>query len=149
MQKSECRRQKHFFILTFSFRIQKAREFVTQNSELDPHLLAALRLSLVDGVGPRIRQSLLTRFGTAQNVFDAPSAELLEIDGVEPKIAAAVVAAGHSRQAEEELAHCRELGIDLILRADRAYPPALPRTCDPPGGLFCRGRLGPPAGMGG
>jgi len=116
---------------------------VTQNPEVDPQLLAALRLSLVDGVGPRIRQALLTRFGTPQNVFDAPSAELMEIDGVGPKIAASVVAAGHSRQAEDELARCRELGIDLILRDDPGYPPALSRICDPPGVLFCRGRLEP------
>ena len=116
---------------------------MTQNSEDDPQLLAALRLSLVDGVGPRIRQSLLTRFGTPQNVFDAPPSELMEIDGVGPKIAAAVVAASHSRQAENELAHCRELGIDLILRDDPGYPPSLARICDPPGVLFCQGQLEP------
>ncbi len=115
--------------------------FVGPDSEIDPHLLAALRLSLVDGVGPRIRQSLLARFGTSQNVFDAPSAELMEIDGVGPKIAAAVVAAGHSRQAEQELARCRDLGIELVLRDDPAYPPALARICDPPGVLYCRGKL--------
>lgn len=115
--------------------------FVTQNSEADPQLLAALRLSLVDGVGPRIRQSLLTRFGTPQKVFDASSTELLEVDGVGPKIAAAVVAAGHSRQAEQELAQCRELGVDLILRDAPEYPSSLARICDPPGVLFCRGRL--------
>ena len=116
---------------------------MTQNPDVDPHLLAALRLSLVDGVGPRIRQSLLTRFGTPQNVFDAPSAELLEIDGVGPKIAASIMAAGHSRQAEQELVRCRELGVDLILRDDPAYPPSLGRICDPPGVLFSRGRIEP------
>jgi DNA processing protein len=116
---------------------------VAQNFEADPHLLAALRLSLVDGVGPRIRQSLLTRFGTPQQVFDAAAADLMEIEGVGPKIAAAVVAARYSQQAEEELSRCRELGIDLILRDDPGYPAALARICDPPGVLFCRGQLEP------
>jgi DNA processing protein len=35
------------------------------------------------------------------------------------------------------------LGIDLVLRDDPAYPPALGRICDPPGVLFCRGKLEP------
>src|SRR5262249_13750485 len=106
----------------------------TDNPE--PHLLAALRLSLVDGVGPRIRQSLLARFGSSAGVFEAGHDELQEVEGVGPKIAAAIVAAKHSRAAETELARCRELGIDLVLRDDAAYPSALARICDPPGVLF-------------
>jgi DNA processing protein len=116
---------------------------VPLNSDPDPNLLAALRLSLVDGVGPRIRQSLLARFATPQAVFDAPQTALLEVDGVGPKIAAAILAAGHSEHAEEEWARCRDLGIDLVLCDDPAYPAALSRICDPPGVLFCRGKLEP------
>jgi DNA processing protein len=116
---------------------------VPTNSVTDPSLLAALRLSLVDGVGPRTRQTLLDRFASAEAVFQAPHGELLEVDGVGPKIAAAIVAAAHSQQAEQELARCRELGVDLLSRDDPAYPPALARICDPPGILFCRGKLEP------
>ena len=105
--------------------------------------MAALRLSLVDGVGPRIRQALLTRFESPRAVFEAPHTALLEVDGVGPKIAAAILAANHSCRAEEELARCRELGIDLVLREDPAYPAALGRIWDPPGVLFCRGKLEP------
>ena len=108
-----------------------------------PQLLAAVRLSLVDGVGPRIRQSLLARFGSSAGVFEARHDELQEVEGVGPKIAAAIVAAKHSRAAETELARCRELGIDLVLRDDAAYPSALDRICDPPGVLFCRGKIEP------
>ena len=114
---------------------------MNRDTEPNPSLLAALRLSLVDGVGPRIRQSLLERFGSAQQVFEAPQNELLEIDGVGPKIAAAILAARHGRQAETELARCRELGIDLVARENESYPAALARICDPPGVLFCRGKL--------
>ena len=116
---------------------------VTQNSELDSNAVEALRLSLVDGVGPRIRQALLTHFATPQAVFEAPHTALLEVDGVGPKIAGAILAAKHSRHAEEEMIRCRALGIDLVLRDDPAYPPALGRICDPPGVLFCRGKLEP------
>jgi DNA processing protein len=116
---------------------------VTLNSDPDPTLLAALRLSLVDGVGPRIRQLLLTRFESPQAVFAAPQSALLDVDGVGPKIAAAILAAGHSNYAEAEWERCRSLGIDLILREDPGYPAALGRICDPPGVLFCRGKLEP------
>ena len=116
------------------------------DSEPDPHVLAALRLCLVDGVGPRIRESLLARFGSAAAVFAAPQTELLDVDGVGPKIAAAIVAAGHARQAEEELARCRELGIELVLRDSPQYPAGLGRIHDPPGVLYCRGTLEPRRG---
>jgi DNA processing protein len=111
--------------------------------EPDPSLLAALRLSLVDGVGPRTRQALLEQFASPAAVFQAPHDELLAVDGVGPKIAAAIVAAAHSQEADHEFARCRELGIDLIAFDDPAYAPALARICDPPGVLYCRGRLEP------
>lgn len=116
---------------------------MTENSEADPSLLAALRLSLVDGVGPRIRQALLARFESPEAVFAAPHTALMEVDGVGPKIAGAILAARHSTHVEEELARCRALGINLVLHSDAAYPAALARTCDPPGVLFCRGKLEP------
>jgi DNA processing protein len=124
-------------------RTRKAAQPVTSTNDDDPRLLAALRLALVDGVGPRIRQALLERFETPEAVFAAPQAELMEVEGVGPKIAAAIVAARHSGYAEKELARCRELGIELILRDEPDYPPALGRICDPPGVLFCRGKLEP------
>jgi len=116
---------------------------VPHDSEPDPHVLAALRLCLVDGVGPRIRESLLARFGSAAAIFAAPQTELLDVDGVGPKIAAAIVAAGHARQAEAELARCAELGIDLVTRDSPQYPQALGRIHDPPGVLYCRGTIEP------
>ncbi|MGE5195206.1 MAG: DNA-processing protein DprA [Deltaproteobacteria bacterium] len=116
---------------------------MTHNSETDPVLLAALRLALVDGVGPRIRQTLLERFATPQAVFEAPHAALLELDGVGPKITAAILAARHNGFAEDELARCQELGVDLVLQHDSGYPAALGRICDPPGVLYCKGKLEP------
>jgi DNA processing protein len=116
---------------------------VMQNPDTDPDLLASLRLALVDGVGPRIRQALLERFAAPQAVFEAPQSALLEVDGVGPKIAAAIVAARHHGHAETELARCRELGVGLVVRDDPGYPAALGRICDPPGVLYYRGRLEP------
>jgi DNA processing protein len=109
----------------------------------DQRLLSALRLSLIAGVGPRTQQSLLARFVTPQAVFEAPEVALLDVEGIGPKLAAAILAARHGRSAEREWERCRELGIDLILRGSADYPRPLAEICDPPGVLYCRGRMEP------
>ena len=109
----------------------------------DSLLLSDLRLALVDGVGPRTRQTLLERFGTPAAVFAATPDELLEVSGIGPKIAASIVAAAHSGRAEAEWEQCQRHGIDLISQQDSAYPSALVRICDPPGVLYCKGKLEP------
>ncbi|MSR57977.1 MAG: DNA-protecting protein DprA [Planctomycetaceae bacterium] len=124
-------------------KVQDQTTVVNAPSENNAQLLAALRLNLVAGVGPRTQQSLLARFGTPQAVFAASGDELLDVDGIGPKLAAAVQAAAHDRAAERELARCRELAIDLILRGDPRYPEPLEKICDPPGVLYCQGQLEP------
>ena len=51
-------------------------------------LLAALKLTLVDGIGPRTQQLLLDECGSPQEVFDATPERLREIDGIGPKLVA-------------------------------------------------------------
>jgi DNA processing protein len=105
--------------------------------------LAALRLNLIAGVGPRTQQTLLERFATAEAVFQARDAELREVEGIGPKLAAAIIAAGASHQAEAELARCRDLGVQLIFRGSPDYPRSLAEIPDPPSVLYCRGALEP------
>lgn len=107
----------------------------------EPELLAALRLNLVPGVGPRTLQTLLERFGSQAAVFAASGATLQQVEGIGPKLSAAILAARHSTDAEQEWARCRERGVELILRGSPGYPRALAEICDPPGVLYCRGKL--------
>lgn len=109
----------------------------------DPELLAALRLNLIPGIGPRTQQTLLARFGTHAAVFAANGHELRHVEGIGPKLTAALLEARHDQTAERELARCRELGIQLILRGTSTYPKTLSEICDPPGVLYCRGTLEP------
>ena len=51
----------------------------------DADLIDTVRLSLVDGVGPRIRRRLLDRFGDPAAVLAAAPSELREVEGVGPK----------------------------------------------------------------
>lgn len=109
------------------------------SAAIDSNTLAALRLNLVAGVGPRTQQSLLAQFGSPAAVFAASEEQLLDVDGIGPKLAASILAARHSQTAEKEWARCREMGITLIPRGSTGYPTPLAQICDPPGVLYCQG----------
>jgi DNA processing protein len=102
-----------------------------------------LRLTLVDGVGPRIRMALLERFGSSAAVLAAPPSELRTVPGVGPKLAPRIAAARDEIDAAGELALCREHGIALLSERDDAYPRLLKEIPDPPGILFARGEILP------
>jgi DNA processing protein len=109
----------------------------------DDDLIDALRLSLVPGVGPRIRKALMERFGTARAALAAAPSALSEVYGVGPKLMHKIAAAQHEIDAEAEITLCREHGIDILIEADAAYPRALREIHDPPGVLFVRGAIKP------
>jgi DNA processing protein len=107
-----------------------------------PDLVSAVRLSLVPGVGPRLRKALLARFATPAAVLSAAPSDLRGVEGIGPKIARAIAAA-HEIDAEAEIASCRQHGIQIITPADAAYPRNLLEIVDPPGVLYVRGELAP------
>lgn len=114
---------------------------MTDPSQNEQDVLDALRLNLVPGVGPRIQQALCETFGSPGGVLAVGSHELRQVAGVGPKLARAIVEARQSDRAERELARCREMGVELVLRGSPGYPPMLAEICDPPNVLYCRGAL--------
>lgn len=106
-------------------------------------LVDAVRLSLIPGVGPRIRQALLERFGSPAAVLAAAPGQLREVPGVGPKLTQRIAAAGEEIDAEGELALCRRHGIRVLTEAHREYPRLLCEIQDPPGVLFVKGTLRP------
>jgi len=109
----------------------------------DGDLTQTLRLSMVRGVGPRIRQALLERFGSPEAVFQAGPSELREVQGVGPKLMKSIVAAPDEIDVQREMDICQQRGIEILTEADEAYPRMLAEIHDPPGVLFVRGRLKP------
>ena len=105
--------------------------------------LALLQLNLVPGIGPRLQSLLLNRFGSAIDVLTASGPELLQVDGVGPRLSAAITASRSCEQAREEREHCATAGVDLILQTDVRYPEPLSRICDAPPVLYCKGELKP------
>jgi DNA processing protein len=113
------------------------------DSSIEPARLAAVRLALVSGVGPIIRQALLERFQSAAAVLSASEQELREVKGVGTKLAAAIQKAERDVDAEEECNYCAAAQIQILLEADASYPPRLRDIHDPPGVLFMQGNLLP------
>lgn len=111
-------------------------------TDSDP-LLANLRLALIPGVGPVIRQALLERFGSAEAVLAAAPSRLREVAGVGTTLARKIVAASELVDAERELCVCREHGVTILADTDTAYPRLLREIHNPPGILFVDGELKP------
>lgn len=110
---------------------------------LDAARLAAVRLSLVSGVGPLTRLALLERFDSPAAVLSASFQELCEVRGVGKKLAEAIQAAPREVNAEEELDFCHAQGIRVLLDSDADYPARLQEIHDTPGVLFMQGQLLP------
>ncbi len=102
-----------------------------------------LRLALVPGIGPRLRQLLLARFGTARLVLAAAQSSLREVDGIGPKLAKALAAAAASIDVQTELKLCAKHNVSILRPGDPAYPRALGRLPDPPGILYSLGQVLP------
>ena len=109
----------------------------------DSDLIDALRLNLVPGIGPRLQQTLEAAFGTPSAILQASLAELQQVDGIGPKLAAAIVEHRNADAAIREIERCRQANIRLMRKAAPEYPRMLAQICDPPSVLYCRGRLEP------
>jgi len=102
-----------------------------------------LRLTLVSGVGPRIRQLLLERFGSAAAVFNAAPSELREVHGVGPKLCRSISRAREEIDVDEEIDLCRRHEFRMLLDSEPEYPRILREIPDPPGVLYVSGELQP------
>jgi DNA processing protein len=109
----------------------------------ESRLLDMLRLNLVPGVGPRVRQALLDRFGDAGEVLKARSHDLRHVPGIGPKLAMAILDHRDPAPAQRELARCRDLGIRFYIRGEEDYPKLLSEIFDPPTFLYCQGTVEP------
>ena len=86
-------------------------ETVSASSATDQQLLDALRLNLVDGIGPRLQQLLVSRFGSPAAVLAAGAQELCRVNGIGAKLAAAITQQCGRDDAEREFAYCRQRDI--------------------------------------
>ena len=105
--------------------------------------LAHVRLACVPGVGGRLRQLLLERFGSPQEVFAASPAEIAGIGQIGRQLATSIPALAQTRVAEEVISLCRARGVGILVESNDTYPGLLSRIHDQPGVLFVRGSIEP------
>lgn len=101
--------------------------------DAEAELLALLRWSNAEGVGPRGLREAIRIAGSAADLVRRPDAGLL--------LGAPAARPGSGAVAEEILRSCHELKVRPIGWDAPEYPPALLHLTDPPPVLFVRGTL--------
>lgn len=104
---------------------------------------AALKLQLVQGIGPRVFGELIQRFDSAQNVLAATPQQLREVPGVGTKLMQNIVNADTQVDVATLLEVCRNKGISILDRGSASYPKMLAEIYDPPNILFHQGTIEP------
>ena len=102
--------------------------------------VAALTLSRIPGLGPRMLTALLDQFGTAESVLAQSPSALLAIEGIGKALASRIRTVDIS-ETQDYLARCDRLGVRILLQYDGDYPKPLSTIADPPPVLHCRGTL--------
>lgn len=98
-----------------------------------------LALSLIEGLGSQSYRALLSRFGTPENIYAAPRADLRQ---VVPEPVAQRISEGLDHDAIASVLSWLQLpGNYLLTLADQHYPRALLEIPDPPPLLYCKGRI--------
>ena len=112
---------------------------VAENAAATQPLVDTVRLALVSGVGPRLRQLLLQRFGSPAEILRAPRAELREVSGIGPELAQRIATAADDIDAAAEIGFAWRNNQEILTELDADYPDLLREIHDPPGVLFRRG----------
>jgi len=109
---------------------------------MDEHeQLAALRLHLASGVGPRTYAALVERFGTPSAAVTASERDLVSVAGIGDQTAAGIRSSLDAADPEAELKRAQEAGVGLLFRGEPDYPVALSYLADAPPVLYVKGSL--------
>ena len=109
----------------------------------DPEFRAAVALSRVAGIGPRLYTALYEHFGSASAALQAGPAELCQVPGVGPKLARQVVMTQTDELWSQLQTLCRTHRIRIWQRGQTDYPRLLSEIPDPPTQLFWQGTWEP------
>ena len=86
---------------------------------------AAVALSRVSGIGPKLFRQLVERFGSAGAALDSRPGELVSAAGVPAPTAARFTRSAHLREAERICRYCEREGVDIFRIGESNYPGGL------------------------
>jgi DNA processing protein len=104
-------------------------------------LLPWFHLKSVPGIGSLLFKRLILRFGSPQAVLAAAPEELAAVEGMGPRLAAAVKARRPPPEAAAEIEAAFAAGCRIVTLGDPDYPALLREIPDPPAWLYVRGEL--------
>ena len=94
---------------------------------------AWLRLRSVSGIGNLLFRRLVQRFGEPQAVFEAPREALLAVEGITPRLVAALrKACREDHGCQREMDRALGMGCPIVTQNDPRYPALLLQIPDPP-----------------
>lgn len=111
------------------------------SANIDSETLAAIQLNLIQGLGPRLQSLLFSRFGTAEAIFQASGQDLLRVQGIGPKVSAAITSHSSFEQAQGEFEKAQQHKISILPISSETYPTSLKEICDAPPVLYVNGTL--------
>jgi DNA processing protein len=106
----------------------------------DAEVLATISLSLVPGVGSQRLRTLVSTFGSAQAVLDAPPSRVASMCGF-GRAAATAIKAASLKDGERVRAQLAELGARVVLAGESEFPAQLEEIRDPPSLLYIWGDM--------
>lgn len=107
----------------------------------DEERLAAMRLHLATGIGPRLFSALTERFGSAQAAAEASASALAQVRGIGPDSAARIREGLDRADPGAELEKAAAHGVTICICGEPEYPIALTYLTDAPPVLYVKGTL--------
>jgi DNA processing protein len=111
-----------------------------------PHIttmsqLHQVALTYIKNIGPTLAKSLVSYFGGAEEVFNAPRAKWLKVPGIGEKTVELMDMNSALEKAAEELKFIEKNNIDVIFYTDSRYPKRLKSCNDSPVLLYAKGDM--------
>lgn len=98
-------------------------------------------LKSTPGIGNRLFKRLINRFKSPESIFDAPSEDLLAVEGITPRLVSAIRKHKISESVQRDFDLVMKKGFKIVTLSDPDYPPLLLQIPDPPPFLYVMGRL--------
>jgi len=98
-------------------------------------------LKSVPGIGDLLFKRLIDRFNSPELVFEATQEDLIEVEGITPRLAAAIKKYKIGDLVKKDLDLVMQKKYKIVTMTDMEYPPLLLQIPDPPPFLYVLGRL--------
>ncbi|MDZ4197825.1 MAG: DNA-processing protein DprA [Kiritimatiellia bacterium] len=102
---------------------------------------AVIALNMVDELGPVRVRALMDAFGSSHAVWEASEKALMGVQGIGPRMAAAIVRQRGECDPVAEERRAAACGARIVTHLDAEYPANLKTIHDPPLALYVRGKL--------